>query len=1130
MLLSSDLRSVTASDNVFVQGLLSDTALVHGRTIVYVLQGNPGDTSPDGGALWATDGRAAAFAAALQQWSNVANVSFVEAPTGYDGTGSTGSYDWVEKLGTLDAGTLGEHYLPAPGTGGGTFNIDSGFFTGASLSPGGLGFSTFMHETGHGLGLTHPHPDGTGGIWDAAFPGVSGEWDLGTDNLNQGVYTVMTYNDGYEEVGLPVDGTYGNETGLGAFDIAAIQYLYGANTSYHAGNDTYTLPTANAPGTGWSAIWDAGGTDTLSASGSSLNAYIDLRPATLQLEPGGGGFVSRNEGVLGGFTIANGVTVENATGGSGDDILTGNSANNVLNGGSGFDVANYSYLANGFSADLATGTVSADGTDTLVSIEGIKGGSGNDTLTASAQTSVFMQADLVVAPGVDGGTSLGNAFDLTQLFDPRTAADVTVPTIDASHMVATVEAAGRDSIDYYSVTLGSAAAGTSLVVDIDDTFAADTWVRLVDANGTELASNDDAAVSLDKGSANAADSYLTYTLPANLANGTHFTIEVGTYGQSGYFAPVASGSAYTMHVVAVPQAAGTTPNFNSMLDGGDGNDTLTGRGGNDLLLGGAGDDTLSGGAGTDRLEGGDGNDTLQGSSGADYLDGGNGSDTYILGATSGSDIVADSGTYGQDKIVSSIDLTHSIAGITYFELAAGSSATIATGNDGMNFIYGNQNDNFIYGMDGGDEIHAGAGNDNIHDGAGDDYLYGDDGNDWIYGGGGNDLIHGGAGDDVLLGENGNDALFSDGGNDRLYGGAGNDVYHVEGNNDLIFENPGEGTDEVWSDSSFYLYANVENLVLAGSGDLFGVGNELDNHLTGNGGANVLLGGAGNDSLWGGGGNDQLYGQDGADTMYGQEGIDYMVGGAGNDVMYGMQGADAIYGGDGDDILSADYQGAPNYDPYAGASLVGSTGPYQPDFATDILVGGAGNDTLYGNSGLGDYDRLYGNTGDDTYYVDTPADLVFEQPGEGNDTVYADIKGAGYYLYDNIENLILLNDTPFGVGNALDNTLIGSDAANWLLGGAGNDLLDGGKGADVLFGQAGNDTFRFEHGTGGDVIGDFTHGADKIDVHDFGFASFAALQSHFVQNGTDGAIDLGGGDFVVLQGVTMSSLDGGDFVL
>jgi hypothetical protein len=83
---------------------------------------------------------------------------------------------------------------------------------------------------------------------------------------------------------------------------------------------------------------------------------------------------------------------------------------------------------------------------------------------------------------------------------------------------------------------------------------------------------------------------------------------------------------------------------------------------------------------------------------------------------------------------------------------------------------------------------------------------------------------------------------------------------------------------------------------------------------------------------------------------------------------------------------------------------------------------------------------------------------------------------------------------------------------------------------VLFGQGGNDTFVFEHGTGGDVIGDFTHGQDKINLHAFGFASFAALQASFHQVGGDGAIDLGGGDFVVLQGVTMSALDGGDFVL
>jgi Ca2+-binding RTX toxin-like protein len=456
---------------------------------------------------------------------------------------------------------------------------------------------------------------------------------------------------------------------------------------------------------------------------------------------------------------------------------------------------------------------------------------------------------------------------------------------------------------------------------------------------------------------------------------------------------------------------------------------------------------------------------------------------------------------------------------------------------------------YLNGSTTNDSLGGTDGNDTISGMAGDDVLQGKGGTNVLDGGDGYDTASyadatsgvtadlniigaqdtGGAGHDTLisieglLGSAHNDVLVGDGGAntidggpgaDRMYGGVGNDTYYVDSQADVIFESPAQGVDTVYASTSFYLYDNVENLTFEPTLDetttnpsYFGVGNALANTIIGNGGNNLLLGGGGNDTVHGGVGNDSLYGQDGADHLYGDAGIDYLDGGAGNDVINGGPDADALYGGDGND------------------TLIGG-----PDFATDILVGGAGNDTLYGNSGLGDYDRLYGNTGDDTYYVDTPADLVFEQPGEGNDTVYADIKGAGYYLYDNIENLILLNDTPFGVGNALDNTLIGSDAANWLLGGAGNDLLDGGKGADVLFGQAGNDTFRFEHGTGGDVIGDFTHGADKIDVHDFGFASFAALQSHFVQNGTDGAIDLGGGDFVVLQGVTMSSLDGGDFVL
>jgi serralysin len=177
---------------------------------------------------------------------------------------------------------------------------------------------------------------------------------------------------------------------------------------------------------------------------------------------------------------------------------------------------------------------------------------------------------------------------------------------------------------------------------------------------------------------------------------------------------------------------------------------------------------------------------------------------------------------------------------------------------------------------------------------------------------------------------------------------------------------------------------------------------------------------------------------------------------------------------------------------------------------------------------GDFDYLYGNAGNDTFYVDTPADLVFENFGEGIDTVYADIQGAGYYLYDNIENLTLIGATPFGVGNGLNNTLIGNELGNYLLGGAGDDTLNGTYGNDVLFGEAGADTFVFEILNGADVIGDFQVGVDKIKLVGI-FGNFALAQASFIQNGSDGAINLSGGGLVVLHNVTMSQLSATDFI-
>ncbi|ACG78273.1 hypothetical protein PHZ_c1862 [Phenylobacterium zucineum HLK1] len=321
----------------------------------------------------------------------------------------------------------------------GIFNLISGGFTApASLQPGGFSFGVVLHEFGHAHGVAHPHDNGGG---SEIMLGVSDSSSLGIYDLNQGVYTVMSYNDGWQ---THPDGTleFSSKTWgsgwsgtLGAFDIAVLQARYGVH-AHNAGDDVYQIESLQR----WSyyqTIWDTGGTDTIAYSGGR-DAHIDLLAATLDYTPTGGGVVSFVNGVFGGFTIAGGVVIENATGGQGDDALMGNAVGNLLKGGTGDDTligrAGDDRLMGETGQDDLRGGEGADtleggtGTDTL------HGGEGDDVLIGGTGKDVFVFTE--------AGTETIADYQKGELIDLSGLEDVTFADVSWTATAITVDLDG----------------------------------------------------------------------------------------------------------------------------------------------------------------------------------------------------------------------------------------------------------------------------------------------------------------------------------------------------------------------------------------------------------------------------------------------------------------------------------------------------------------------------------------------------------------------------------------------------------------------------------------------------------------------------------------------------------------
>ena len=224
------------------------------------------------------------------------------------------------------------------------------------------------------------------------------------------------------------------------------------------------------------------------------------------------------------------------------------------------------------------------------------------------------------------------------------------------------------------------------------------------------------------------------------------------------------------------------------------------------------------------------------------------------------------------------------------------------------------------------------------------------------------------------------------------------------------------------------------------------GNDGDDQLYFIGNQNLLSGGNGNDTLRVDGANNSLCGDAGNDSLAASGGSNQLFGGTGNDAYIVDNTGDGVVenAGEGIDTVyaTAHFRLAVNVENLVlqGSADLQAYGNGQ----SNALYGNSGNNILNGGIGA---DAMFGGAGNDVYFVDDAGDGVFENSGEGSDTVFST---AHFRLSANLENLVLQ-------GNA-DLQGYGNGQANALYGNVGNNLLDGSAGADALVGGAGNDTY------------------------------------------------------------------------
>jgi Ca2+-binding RTX toxin-like protein len=781
-------------------------------------------------------------------------------------------------------------------------------------------------------------------------------------------------------------------------------------------------------------------------------------------------------------TVAAGAGSDTLYGDEGNDTLAGGADNDLIDGGNGIDTADYSSNTAGMLIDLRTNASLSGGdaeNDTLVSIENITAGAGNDTLIGNEfDNLLFGLGGDDVLVGSAGNDSMEGGSDNDRVTYNYVGADNPDRIVmSASFVIAPSGNPIADAIieKYEGTAPNDTLTGTDTVGSVETVQATSGSNDLVDGASVVQPNTAQFSFNLDltAGTLKLGGQVLT---PLPLIEPPVFVpVPVSSI-------PVLAN--YTLNVLDFEHATGTayedtllgTSGGNNFA-GNDGADSLDGRGGDDTLIGGAGSDRVKAGSGDDSLVGGLGNDTYEAAAGDDTL-------TYASVDEDGVDRVVLSADVSSLNPLSLVALVEKYDGDTLVGTDAAWDVEKVVGSAGEDDLVDasllTQPPSFEIGfnidLDEGLVTLGGTVGGQTLSGELAAYELAIESFEDATGGAFADTLTGSDLGNVLTGNDGDDILVGGEGADTLDGGDDVDTAVYSGSGSAVQVNLTSGTG-TGGDAAGDSLSGVENVTGSAFGD----------SLMGSLAANVLLGGVGDDTLSGGG---NATDDGGADTL---------DGGAGNDVFLvgstGFAPTTKIDGGANSDVIrytttsattlvlpagvanveevrisdasgsTADTIGA-SLDADAltyGIRLVGNNG-------ANTLIGSDSADTLVGNGGG---DSLVGGEGSDwADYLGLPTTLPAAQPNSPQDGISIDLTskqyltdaGAAQDTLSGIENIrgSIYND--FIRGDELNNILDGGSASgaettsnnDTLRGEGGADTFIGGLGADEMSGGEGTD--------------------------------------------------------------------------